>query len=215
MNNREEQNEEAIHDLRTPERPLDAERSFHFESSRPGENKGEEDRKSDFASIINTELSFLWKRNGDLHRGKWEFRFFRNYFSSTILVNKHKPEVWRMWNCLYKRTTFSSAFVLKDKSANTQAHIHTLTPTQEHSDHRKVNEKDFEIRHVGAMSHIPRNWLWPQFPWWLYIQLGIYFPLRITSIKRQGTKRNKAEALQRDQTGHKGCQNHSQTQAAT
>lgn len=54
-------------------------------SSRPGGNEGEEDRKSHFASIINAGLSLLQKRNGGLNGGKWEFRFFRNYFSSTTL----------------------------------------------------------------------------------------------------------------------------------
>lgn len=64
------------------------------------------------------------------------------------------------------------------------------------------------------MSYIPRDWLWPLFPWWLYIQLGTSFPLSVTSIKKQETKGNKAKALQRVQTGHKDCQHHSQTQGA-
>lgn len=86
MNNGEEQNEEAIHDLRIPERPL-GEDCCNLGSSRPGGNEGEEDRKSDLASIINARLSFLWKRNGGLHGGKWEFRIFRNCFSTILGYN--------------------------------------------------------------------------------------------------------------------------------
>lgn len=60
--------------------------------------------------------------------------------------------------------------------------------------------------------------LWSQFPWWLcwlYIQLRAHFLFSITSIKRQETKRNKAETLQCVQTGLKAASIHSQTQGAT
>lgn len=78
-----------------------------------------------------------------------------------------------------------------------------------------MHKKDLDNSHVeGAMSYIPMDWLWPLFPWWLYIQLRASFALSVTSIKRQKTKGNKAKALQWVHTGHKGCQNHSQTRGA-
>lgn len=136
-----------------------------------------------------------------------EIMFLLLSFITWFLDDKHKPEIWELRSCWYKvpyiffclcpqgQIRWPLSIMPTDAYSCKLCHIQVI---------EKCTRKTLTMD-VGAMSYIPRDWLWPLFPWWLYIQLRASFPHSITSIKRQKTKGNKAKALQWVQTGHKGC----------